>query len=113
MDQEHHDGGAERTPDEFRHEIEETREHLGETVQALAEKADVKAQAKERIDDAKARLTSKPHEVREKIAGATPDSASQAASNATDTVKSRPIPFVAIAAFAAGIGIGILISRRG
>ena len=41
-------------PDEkeqLREEISETREELGETVEALAGKADVKAQAKEKADE--------------------------------------------------------------
>jgi hypothetical protein len=36
-----------RDPEEIREEIEATREDLGETVEALAAKADVKAQAKQ------------------------------------------------------------------
>ena len=40
-----------RGPEEIQAEINETREELGETVEALAEKGDVKAQAKARFDD--------------------------------------------------------------
>ena len=35
-----------RSPEEIRRDIEETRGELGDTVEALAAKADVKAQAK-------------------------------------------------------------------
>ena len=42
-----------KSPDEVRHEIEQAREELGDTVETLAHKADVKAQAKERISSAK------------------------------------------------------------
>ena len=38
-------------PDQLRGEIADAREELGETVEALAAKADVKAQAKEKVDE--------------------------------------------------------------
>ena len=38
-------------------EIEEPREHLADTVDQLAHKMDVKAQAKERAEDLKSRMT--------------------------------------------------------
>lgn len=38
--------GEQKSPEELRQEIAETREGLGDTVEALAEKTDVKAQAK-------------------------------------------------------------------
>ena len=41
-------------PDQLREEIQDTREELGATVEALAEKADVKAQAQEKVDEVKA-----------------------------------------------------------
>lgn len=47
----------EHQPDEreqLKEEIERVREDLGETVEALAGKADVKAQVQDRVDDAKA-----------------------------------------------------------
>lgn len=50
---------AERTPEQIEAEIEQTRRDLGDTVAAVAEKADVKAQAKAKVEDAKARLRAK------------------------------------------------------
>jgi uncharacterized protein DUF3618 len=41
--------------DELRAEIKQTRADLGETVQALAAKADVKARAKDQVEVAKVR----------------------------------------------------------
>jgi hypothetical protein len=38
-------------PDAIRHEVEHTRERMGETIDALGHKADVKGRAKERIGD--------------------------------------------------------------
>lgn len=43
------------TVDELRAEIKQTRADLGETVQALAAKADVKARAKDQVEIAKVR----------------------------------------------------------
>jgi hypothetical protein len=40
-------------PDEIRAQIEETRHELGETVEALAAKADVKAQVKDKAEATK------------------------------------------------------------
>jgi hypothetical protein len=36
-------------PDAIRHEVEDTREQMGETIDALGHKADVKGRAKERL----------------------------------------------------------------
>ena len=48
-------GGTEgKTPAEIRKEIEGTREELGETVAAVAEKTDVKAQAQAKVEEVKA-----------------------------------------------------------
>ena len=44
-----------RSPDQIEHEIEQTREQLGETVEALAAKTDVKAAARRRVSEARQR----------------------------------------------------------
>jgi Protein of unknown function (DUF3618) len=57
MGQDQGAGGAgiagSRDPAELRSEIEQTREALGGTVEALATKTDVKAQLREKVQDAK------------------------------------------------------------
>ena len=45
--------GEAKSPEQIRADIEQTREELGDTVEALAEKTDVKAQAKSRISAVK------------------------------------------------------------
>jgi Protein of unknown function (DUF3618) len=45
-----------RTPEQIEADIERTRREMGDTVAAVAEKADVKAQAKQKVEEAKARL---------------------------------------------------------
>jgi uncharacterized protein DUF3618 len=42
-----------RTPEQIRADIKQTREELGETVEQLAAKTDVKAHAKAKIDSVK------------------------------------------------------------
>jgi hypothetical protein len=48
---------------EIREAIEETRAQLGETVQALAEKADVKAQVTKKVEETKQSARVRAHEV--------------------------------------------------
>jgi hypothetical protein len=45
-----------RTPEQIEADIERTRREMGDTVAAVAEKADVKGQAKAKVEDAKARF---------------------------------------------------------
>jgi Protein of unknown function (DUF3618) len=51
------------TADELRQEIEQTRQGLGETVDELAAKADVKARARAKVADAKAQARDAAAEV--------------------------------------------------
>jgi hypothetical protein len=83
-----------RSPEEIRHDIEETRGDLGDTVEALAAKADVKAQAQERVDG-----------VKQKVADVTPAGVQQ-------TAKEKPLPFVAGGALLVGFLLG-RVSARG
>jgi hypothetical protein len=108
-------GSQDRSAEQVRAEIEETRAELGDTVEALAAKADVKGQAKQAVSDAKATVTEKAAEVRETVAGkageareATPESAAEAgrqASRFTQENRQWLIPLAALT-------LGILIGRR-
>jgi hypothetical protein len=51
---------GQRTPEEIRADIEHTREELGETAAALAEKADVKAHVHDRVEETKAKARTLP-----------------------------------------------------
>jgi ElaB/YqjD/DUF883 family membrane-anchored ribosome-binding protein len=101
-----------REPEQIRAEIEETREQLGETVEALAEKADVKGQAKAKVDETKQRFARKAEDAKEKISNASPDQAKGAAANVQQTAKEKPLPFAVGGAFAAGLLLGLLLARR-
>jgi hypothetical protein len=50
---------GQREPEEIRRDIEETRDELGDTVEALAAKTDVKAHAQEKADEVKQRAGEK------------------------------------------------------
>lgn len=105
-------GTADRTPEEIRADIEGAREELGETVAALAEKTDVKAQARRRVDEAKATVREKVAGARTRATDATPDSASAAADQAAQAARRNPIPAAAIGALVLGLLIGWLIGKR-
>jgi ElaB/YqjD/DUF883 family membrane-anchored ribosome-binding protein len=106
------DEGRQKSPEEIRVDIEQTREELGDTVEALAAKTDVKAQAKERIASLKGTAQTKKDEFATRAKDAAPDSAGAGAQQITSTVKNRPVPFTALGAFAFGVAVGWLLRRR-
>ena len=79
-----------RSPEEIRADIESTRRELGDTAAALAQKADVKARAQEKVAGVKQRVSHVP---------------------SAGTVQRHPLPVAAIAAFAAGFVLGRLSAR--
>jgi ElaB/YqjD/DUF883 family membrane-anchored ribosome-binding protein len=104
--------GEAKSPEQIRVEIERTREELGDTVEALAEKTDVKAQAKNRIAAIKDTAQTKRDEYAAKAKQATPETASAGADQLASTVQAKPLPFAVGAAFAIGLAIGWLLARR-
>ncbi|MDQ5831627.1 MAG: DUF3618 domain-containing protein [Actinomycetota bacterium] len=89
-----------RPPDEqeaLRTEIEETRAELGETVEALSAKADVKGQAKEKVEEKKTQLRDQQAKAKAKL------------DEVSGQAKSNPAPF---AAAAGGVVALLLIVRR-
>jgi ElaB/YqjD/DUF883 family membrane-anchored ribosome-binding protein len=101
-----------RTPQDIEKEIETTREEFADTAAALAEKADVKARAHDKVDEVKGRVTGKVGALKTSAAENTPDSAASAASSATAAVKSNPVPTAAIVAAMLGFALGYMIARR-
>jgi len=97
-------------PQAIRRDIEETRERMGDTVDALAYKADVKTRAKESVSD-------KVDSVKEKITGAK-DSVSdsspsgqdvkQGAKKAVGIAQSNPLG-LALGSVAVGVVAGLLL----
>ncbi len=82
----------EKSPAEIRAEIEETRQKLGDTVEALAEKTDVKAQAKGKIEDVKGQAKAKVEDVKVKAKEAAPESPQEGVRQAQAVVKQNPKP---------------------
>ena len=102
-----------RTPEQIRAEIETTREELGDTVEALAAKTDVKARVHERVEDTKQAAREKVEGTRtaaqEKISDAAskaPPSAQEGAATVIEKIRANPIPFAAGAALLLAFFIG-------
>lgn len=100
-----------KTPEDLRREIEQTREELGDTVEALGHKTDVKAQARERITAIKDTAQHKRDEAMAKAKSATPESAAAGARQVTSKAQSNPLPFAVAGALAAGFLLGRLTAR--
>ncbi len=109
------------TPEAAQRQIDETRERLGETVQELAQKADVKAQAQQRVQEGKDEVRARVDSLKEKavqvggrVQEVTPEQAQQAAGQLAQQARARPAPWAAGAALATGVVLGwVLFRRRG
>lgn len=78
-------GEAVSDPEQLREEIEEDREQLGDTVEALADKTDVKAQVQEKVAERKEQLK-----------------------GTADQIKQRPVP---VGAAVAGVLAALILLR--
>jgi gas vesicle protein len=90
-------------PSEIRERIEQTRTEMGDTVEAIGHKADVKGRAKENIADKRDRL-------KERITGTTPDpdEVKEGAKRAVGVAQGNPIG-LAIGSAAVGFVAGMLV----
>jgi hypothetical protein len=102
-------------------QIERTRTELGETVEALAAKADVKARAQDKAGEIASRLTNAASQMREQTAAradqvaatvwdTTPEPVRQAARRAAGTARERRVPLAV--ALGTVLLVGWLIARR-
>ena len=91
-----------RSPAEIEADIERTRGELGDTVEALAAKTDVKARAQDRVEDVKSDLHAKADQLKQKA----PDSAQQGGRQALEVVRSNPAPILGGAALLAAFLLG-------
>ena len=92
-----------RDPDEIRADLEETRERMAETLEALGEKADVKARAKERMSGGVAAVKERLQPVMAKVSGG---SGGEAGAGGEDKPKG---PVLWLAGVAAGFAVGMLL----
>lgn len=99
---------SERTPEQIQAEIEATREQLGDTVAAVAEKADVKNQARQRVDEAKQTMQAKREQLIGKAKQNTPDSAGVGIEQVRSKAQENPLPLV----IGGALVVGFLLGRR-
>jgi uncharacterized protein DUF3618 len=99
-------------PEDLRREIERTRRELGDTVAQLAYKADVKSQAREKVEGVKATVLRHRQEVAAKVNATTPDSARGGARQLSDGARRHPLPLATAGALAVGLVLGRFIARR-
>jgi len=104
-------------PDRIRREIEQTREQMGETVDALGYKTDVKARAKDSLQDKKENVMGVVQSAKERVVGAgqsvgdaTPDTeqVKHQARRAKSVAQENPLG-LAVGAVAVGFLAGMLI----
>ncbi|MES1193732.1 MAG: DUF3618 domain-containing protein [Solirubrobacterales bacterium] len=78
-----------RTAQEIRADIEHTREELADTAAELAQRADVKARAHEKVEETKAKMSHK-----------------------VDEAKAQPQRLGLAVAMVAGVVVGLVVRRR-
>ncbi|MEV4170969.1 MULTISPECIES: DUF3618 domain-containing protein [unclassified Nonomuraea] len=105
----------EEEEDDVRKDIQETRREMGETVSALAEKADVKGRAehaaevaKDRAADAAEAVRDKASEVASKVREGTPDQVKDAAAEA----RKRPVLLIAVVGAVTAFVVRRVLRRR-
>jgi ElaB/YqjD/DUF883 family membrane-anchored ribosome-binding protein len=84
----------EKDQEQLQHEIEDTRAELGDTVDALAQKADVKARVSEQVEQRKAALRERQEDIKAMVKGT------------RERAEERPLPAIAVA-----LGVGLLLGR--
>lgn len=108
-------------PAEIRADIERTREELGDTAAAVAEKADVKAQVAANADDVKQQVAGKTQEAKDKAKEVTdqaatkakevaPESAAPTIEKAQRFASEKPLVVIGLALVAVAV-VGRLLSR--
>jgi ElaB/YqjD/DUF883 family membrane-anchored ribosome-binding protein len=105
--------GPDASVEDIQADIDKTRHELGQTVEALAAKADVKGQVKQKASDTKDRLTEKAVQTRDVVAEKA--NAAQSATHevlAGDAGSGKPwLPVGAVIAASIAI-IGLVVWRR-
>ena len=97
-------------PGRIREEIEETRERMGDTVDALADKANVGKRMKESVADKRDRLKQQLQGTASRVSDATPDGGDvrEGAQRAVGIAEENPLG-LAVGGLAAGFLIGMVI----
>ena len=110
-----------RTPAEIEQDIEKTREELGDTVAALAEKTDVKARAKGKVEEVKGSVADKKDDLtskaqtKEEFAAKAQDASPSSIDTGQVAAAAREgaaAPYIAAGAVLAGFVLGLLVAKR-
>jgi ElaB/YqjD/DUF883 family membrane-anchored ribosome-binding protein len=118
-------GGEEtKSPEQLRAEIEADRQELGDTVEALAAKTDVKTRAREKADELKRSAMDKKDELVSKAKQSKGEDGSPGGPAAggpggssvveqlKGTARQNPVQTAAVGAFLGGFMLGRLLGRR-
>jgi len=100
-----------RSVEQIERDIEVTRADMGDTVEALADKTDVKAQAQEKLTAAKTKVTETKEDLLGKAQAASPESARTAAAQVQQKTRENPLPVAVGAAVLVGFVLGRLSKR--
>ena len=97
-------------PSQIREEIEQTRAEMGDTVDALAHKTDVKSRVKESFADKKERLRAQMTGTTSRLGEATPDrgEVKEGAQRAVGVAEENPLG-LALGGLAAGFLVGMML----
>ncbi|MFC3501821.1 DUF3618 domain-containing protein [Micromonospora sp. NPDC049366] len=98
----------------LREEIRRTRVELGETMEALAAKADVKARLKESAEQARQRMRAQAAQRLARVRGQAAEVAGLARADVSqqrDMLRRSPVPWAAVAAGAVATMIVLLVVR--
>ena len=98
--------GQSNSPEALRAERDATREQMGDTVEALAAKTDVKARAEDRVGGIKQDARAKADQIKEKVTSVTPESARQSGGELVAKAKANPLPIAGAAALLLAFAIG-------
>jgi ElaB/YqjD/DUF883 family membrane-anchored ribosome-binding protein len=107
----HAAGQTPEDPEQLRADIERTRQDLGDTVAALAEKTDVKARARDKVAEVRQNVNQRRTELVGRARESSPDGASSAATQVRAKAQENPIHTAAIAAFVGGFLLGRITAR--
>src|SRR3954470_14311932 len=97
-------------PDAIRQEIEQTRSQMGETVEAIGYKTDVKARTRDSVNEKTGAVKDRVNSVMGRASDSTPsgEDVKQGAKQAVSTAQENP-PGLAIGAVAVGFIAGMLV----
>jgi ElaB/YqjD/DUF883 family membrane-anchored ribosome-binding protein len=105
------DEQEQRPPEEIRRDIEQTRGELGDTAEALAQKADPKGQATAKAEGIKRSAQEKAQKLTAQAKDAAPESIGSGAHSVAAAAQENPVPVAIAGAFAAGLLVGVILSR--